>query len=107
MTQAPARRRPVALLLALLLGASLAGASAFAGSDHEKAMRAVREGRALPLAEILPGIESRIGGRVLEVELEREDGRYFYEFKMVTTSGRLLEVMVDAASGRVVEIEDD
>lgn len=107
MTQAFARSRFAALSFVLLAGASLAGASALAGGDHEKAMRAVREGRALPLAEILPGIESRIGGRVLEVELERDDGRYFYEFKMVTTSGRLLEVMVDAASGRVIEIEDD
>lgn len=107
MTRVPVRRRFLSICLALVLGAGLAGASALAGDDHEDARRAVRDGRAKPLAEILPGIESRIGGRVLEVEFEREDGRYFYEFKMVTPSGRLLEVMVDAASGRVVEIEDD
>lgn len=79
--------------------------------DHERAREALRRSEVLPLADILVVVEERFGGRVIEVEFEREHGRYLYELELVTPSGRLLELDVDAATGAVLkeeaEREDD
>ena len=77
------------------------------GGDHERALQALREGEVRPLTDILDEVHDTVAGEVIEVELEREDGRYVYELKILTPSGRLVEVQVDAATGAVLEIEDD
>jgi uncharacterized membrane protein YkoI len=75
--------------------------------DHDRARRAVEAGQVLPLAEILTRLESVAPGRVIETELEYDDGRYIYEFTLVAPDGRLLEAEVDAATGRLIELEDE
>ncbi len=92
-------RRALAILL-------LASATAWADSDQERARRALREGRIRPLSEILAIVQPRLGGRVIEVELDEEDGRFVYEFKVMTPRGRIREVEVDAATGEILEIDD-
>lgn len=107
---------------ALLLGLALTGAAGGLaradddddddrkgrhGRDHERARRALEEGRARPLAEILEAVRDRLDGEVIGVEFEREDGRYVYEFKVVGADGRLREIEVDALSAEILKIEDD
>lgn len=77
--------------------------------DHERALDARASGAARPLAEILPLVEARFGARVIEVELDEDDGRIVYEFELITPDGRVLEAEIDAASGAVLEfeVEDD
>jgi uncharacterized membrane protein YkoI len=75
--------------------------------DHEQARRALEEGRARPLAEILERVREQLGGEVIGVEFEREKGRYVYEFKVMTPDGRLREVYVDAMSAEILKVEDD
>jgi uncharacterized membrane protein YkoI len=41
------------------------------------------------------------------VELEREHGRWVYEFKIVDAGGRLLEVYVDARTGALLPAGED
>jgi uncharacterized membrane protein YkoI len=95
-------RRIVALALALLL----AGVPARADEeDHDEARRALEEGRVRPLSEIRAHVERAVGGRVVGVELERKDGRYLYELKVVR-GGRLREILVDAQTGDIVGEED-
>lgn len=72
-------------------------------SAHDRARDAVARHAARPLSEILPEIERRYRARMVEVELEDEDGRLAYEIKLVTDTGRLIEVVVDAATGAVVK----
>lgn len=85
------------LAAALVLGA---GGAAFAGDDdHLLAKRALEEGRILPLAEILAKVKAEIPGKMIEVELEVEDGILVYDLKMLTQDGRLKELEVDAATG--------
>lgn len=103
----------------LLLGLALAGAGAglaqaddhdddeHEGRDHERARRALEEGRARPLAEILAGVRGRLGGEVIGVELESRKGRYIYEFKVISPHGRLREVYVDALTAEILKIGDD
>ena len=87
--------------LALLLWSLAAGPSA----DHEAAYELSREGRILPLEQILEQQRRDRPGRVLEVELEREDGRLVYELELLDAGGRVWELYYDAASGQLLESE--
>lgn len=90
--------------LALIL--LLLAAPAFAdGDEHDLARRALEAGEILPLADILNAATSARPGRVIEVELDRDDGRWLYELELVTPDGRLYEMEIDAATGNILEIE--
>lgn len=71
--------------------------------DHDRARRAVEEGRVLPLTEILTRNQSAYSGQLLEAELEDEDGQLVYELKFLTPDGRRLKVECDATSGAVLK----
>ncbi|WP_297527320.1 PepSY domain-containing protein [Thiohalobacter sp.] len=87
-------------LLPLLLLAGLAMTGAAARADDHEAVRGLREaGAILPLAEILERLSLPPGSRVLEAELEREDGRLVYEIEVLGSDGRVREWQLDAASG--------
>ena len=77
--------------------------------DHtyDRARRAVDRGEALPVAELLKRLETQVPGEVVGMEFEREHGRWVYEFKVIDTRGRLLEVYVDGQSGAVLSMEED
>lgn len=94
-----------------ILGAALLlltrGVSQADDDDHELARRLLQEGRIRPLAELTESVRREIPGELLEVEFELEDGIYVYEFKILRPDGRIQEVEVDAATGRIVKVEDD
>lgn len=95
----------VALLIALL--AALTPADARAGrkdDDHDRARAAVQAGEAMPLSTLLQRLQRTHPGRVLELELEREDGRWIYEVKLLQPDGRLLKLEVDAATAQVLKV---
>jgi uncharacterized membrane protein YkoI len=77
--------------------------------DHayDHARRAVDRGEARPIAELLEQLENQVPGEVVGVEFEREHGRWVYEFKIIDSEGRLLEVYVDAQTGTVLSMEED
>jgi uncharacterized membrane protein YkoI len=92
-----------ASLIALLL----AGAAVADPFDHDRARAALGRGEVRPLAQILETVTSEIPGEVVEVELEREQGAWLYELKVIAPDGHVLEVLVDAASGALLEHEED
>lgn len=75
--------------------------------DHDRARDAVLQQRARPLAEILGVVARTVPGKVLDAELETDDGQVVYELKILTREGRLVELHVDAASGMILKREDD
>lgn len=77
--------------------------------DEEIARKALMEGRIRPLAEIIELLKPQLPGlTILEVEIDVEDnGQIIYEFDIIDSSGRLKEVEVDAATGKILKIEDD
>jgi len=96
------------ILAALALALPAFAASALADrDDHDRARAALERGEVLPLSQLLAKVEAELGGRVIEIEFERDDGRFVYEFEIVSTDGRLAEVTVDAATGAVLEREYD
>ncbi len=44
---------------------------------------------------------------MINVSVERDDGRILYEFRVLTSSGKVTEVEVEAATGTITEIEND
>ena len=92
-------------ILLCLLGTSTASWSDDA--DHETARRAVERGELLPLAKILASAAKTHPGRVLDVELERDDGRYLYEIEVLLKDGRVVELTYDGRTGALLESEVD
>jgi uncharacterized membrane protein YkoI len=70
--------------------------------DHDQARQAVVDGTVLPLAEILARTKDKIDGEVVGIEFERRQGLYVYELKVITPSGQLREIAVDASSGEIL-----
>jgi uncharacterized membrane protein YkoI len=112
MTKVIGRRQFLLAAAALLT----AGGAAYADDDgkgdgdeddHDRARRALEEGQARPLAEILAIVEDELGGRIVGVELERRRGRYIYEFRVITPSGELREIYVDAMSAEILKRDGD
>ncbi|MBN9265382.1 MAG: hypothetical protein BGN89_16330 [Alphaproteobacteria bacterium 64-6] len=82
----------------------LAGTAALADSIDANRVRAlVERGEIMALEEILKRNEATLGGRVIEIELERKKDRYLYEIKVLAPNGRKREVKIDARTGAVVE----
>ena len=50
---------------------------------------------------------AEVGGALVEVERDREDGRDVYGVELRQADGRVLDVHVDAVTGAVVRIEED
>lgn len=91
-------RPPVLALLALLA----AGPALGDADDHDRARAAVAEAGIMPLAQLLPMVEAKLGARVIRVEFEDGEGSYRYEFELIDAAGRLSEVTVDARNGAIL-----
>lgn len=97
-------RRKIILLLTLAAG-GLTLANVLADDDHEEARRLRRDDEILPLETIVERAGLGADTRILEVETEFEYGRRVYEIEYVTAGGRVMEVVVDARSGEVLQQE--
>lgn len=75
------------------------------GSEQELARQALERGEIRPLDQVLRVARERVPGEVVKVELEREDGRWVYEIKILTESGKRREVEIDANSLEVLEVD--
>lgn len=102
--------RPAALPLTLcwaLLASAIATGPALAGDghehDHDRARQALQAGEILPLKAILARVEKEHPGQVMEVELERKEGRWVYEIKLLRAGGALSKLKVDARDGTLLD----
>lgn len=96
----------VAMPLAAALGVVGATAPASARDqerDHDRARRAVEEGRILPLTEILARARGAYPGQVIAAELEDESGKAIYEIKILRTDGKVTKLHYNAATGELLK----
>lgn len=100
-------KRLLAPLLAALALTALAPTALADRLSHDEALRAVESREALPLARIMQIALQNAPGEVVEVELERDDGRLVYEVEVLSASGRVRKVEIDARTGTVLDIEDE
>lgn len=88
------------LTLALMLVPAVALADE---ADHDRARRALEEGRVLPLRDILNRAETEVPGQMIEAELEDEHGHLVYEIKILAKDGRVVKLIYDAGSGQLLK----
>ena len=95
-------------ILAALLTAAAPGTMARDHDEHrrDEVRRAVQAGEIKSLAEILAAVRGKLPGEVAGVDVEHEDGRWRYEFRVVDDKGRLYEVYIDARSGEIERIKE-
>jgi len=96
-------RHAFASCLALSL-ALLSPAPVFADDhhDHEQARKALEAGEIIPLRQVLDRVEKSHPGQVLEVELDKEDGRWVYEIKLLGAGDVMTRLELDARDGSVL-----
>src|SRR6185295_13251974 len=66
--------------------------------DRQAASKAVREGKAAPLRELLRIVEEKYPGDVVDVKLKRTGRNMTYRVRVLDRHGRILTLSVDAAS---------
>jgi len=72
--------------------------------DHDRARRALEAGEVIPLRNIIERVELAHPGQIIEIELERDDGRWLYELKLLRADGSMAKLLVDARDGRVLSV---
>ncbi len=73
--------------------------------DQRRARAALERGEVLPLTGILRRSEALLDGRMIEAELEREDGRWVYEITLLDADGFIVEALFDARTAELLELE--
>lgn len=79
------------------------------GNDREdRGHHAVNAQKAkITMEQAMETAKTKFPGRVIESELESEDGGLIYEVKIVSASGDTHEVEIDAQSGKVLKTETE
>lgn len=71
--------------------------------DRDRIRKAVREGRARPLRDILELVRTRYKGQVVRVRLAGRSGRLVYRIRLIDPKNALIDVEVEAATGRIIK----
>jgi uncharacterized membrane protein YkoI len=103
------------LLIILALAASLAAQPAHAdkggrggGDDDRVRVEEARErGAIMPIESLLALLREEVGGEIVEIEVDDDDGHIVYEVYYLDGAGRRHEIKVDAATGAILEGEAD
>lgn len=101
------RRLALGMCLALLM-AGPPGVTVARDLDQDEALLLRQEGVILPLDQLLfKALQRYPGARLLEAELEEDDGYFIYEVELLTAEGTVRELEVDARDGRILKDEED
>ncbi len=99
-------RRSLPLIL-LCLSLATAQAARADSDDQNRASEALERHEILPLAGILAKVKRTYGDNVVNIEYEERGTRRIYDFEIVGQSGQVIEIHVDAATGKVIQGDED
>ncbi len=91
------------MCLALSLSC-LALPAATRADDHRGLREALERNELVSFRSIIDWIESQFVGRIVEVEMEDDDGELIYEVDLLTPHGDMLEFEFDARTGELLKI---
>jgi len=77
-----------------------------ADDDYIEARRLQVSGEILPLEAILKNIRLIFPGKILEVELEKEDGKIAYEVEILGKDGVVREIYINAKTGKLLSVKE-
>lgn len=89
-------------LIFLALAVGMISSTSCYGHDDDlssKVIEWVKEGKVLPLDTIMQRYESRLKGRLLDVEVEKKHDRIIYELEILRDDGIVYEIKIDAKTG--------
>lgn len=89
------------LALAAALVAAAPPGSRADERERDEVRHAVERGEIRSLSDILAAVRDKLPGEIAGVEIERKNGRWLYEFRVVDDKGRLFEVYVDAKTAAI------
>jgi uncharacterized membrane protein YkoI len=72
--------------------------------DQNEVYRAVQNGDIRPFSELYAAMERDLYGRIIRVELEKDDGNWVYELK-VLFDNNVIRIEYDAATLEILEIK--
>lgn len=90
------------LMAAMLAVAGVAGQS-HADSDGDRARAALRSGEILPLSRILDMVARQYAGDVIDVKLDRDDGIWKYEVKLLLPRSTVAKLEYDARDATLLK----
>ncbi len=101
-------KRVVYMIAAVLVGGVLLTGSWALSSENTPNQSPALSTATLSLEEAIAKAKTKFPGRVLEAELEDEDGQAVYEIEIASDVGGVHEIKVDAQSGELLssEVED-
>lgn len=86
--------------ISLMVSAALLTNTTASPLNQEDVIPLVELGEVVPLADLLKRHREKLAGsRLIDLELEREDGLLVYELKIIDQQGVVREFLVDAKSG--------
>ena len=80
---------------------------AMADDDYIEAKHLLDSGEILSLEVILKNVRQILPGKVLEVELEKEDEQIVYEIEILDGNGVIKEIYIDAKTGKLLLTKED
>lgn len=98
---------------ACLVVASISLAAAFAwplpahADDEQRIRQLQRSGEILSLEHIFDRARKIKPGRIVDVDLDKDDGRYTYEIELLQSNGQVWEMEFDARTGELLQLEQD
>ena len=93
--------------LALIAALSPSPSLAQRMDEAARARAAVQRGEILRLSEVLPKIRDQFDCEVLDAFLVANGSSYTYRLSILTRDGRLADLLVDAATGRLIGVAPD
>ncbi len=78
-----------------------------ADDDYIEARRLQDSGEILPLQTILKNIRQTFPGKIIEIDLEKEDGFIAYEVEILGKDGVVREIYINAKTGKLLSVKED
>jgi uncharacterized membrane protein YkoI len=93
--------------LAIAVGAIALLPHAVSGDERGQdcALGAFKDGEIQPLSAVLAAVREKMPGEVVKIELEREDGAWVYEIKILTSSGRRRKLEINARTLAIIKVD--
>ena len=89
----------------LIAAGALSGLVIAAGTAGMVSAQSAASATTLPEEQIIAIALAEVPGEVTEVELERDDGVLAYEVELIAADGTEMEVMINAETGEIIEVE--
>jgi len=101
------RDMDVGMIKLFWIGLSLAWAIPIGADDSDLARQMSEQGEILSLEQILQSHPALMQVKILEIELEVEDGQLSYEIEYLQQDGRIKEVYINATNAQIIKEEED